>query len=175
MDSGGPTARTVTIAVSAFPSLTAINAALPAAIPVTTPEADTVATGVASDVHVTAAPLTTAPDASRSVAVNATDSFTARTGFDGVRVRLATVVGPRPTVSPAAQLTSRNIDAAEGQMRGITLAQRGPTAVATGAEVASQQALTKILPPQAKWSPASSGNHSAQQSPRSGPRPHPRP
>src|SRR5438132_4685965 len=64
------TRLTVTAALPAFPSLVAVIVADPAAAPVTSPLADTVATAQALDVQATARPVSTLPAASLSVAVS---------------------------------------------------------------------------------------------------------
>src|SRR5205085_8990493 len=57
------------LAVPVFPSLVAVIVTVPAAIPVTRPEVDTVAFVASEVVHVIARPVTTAPDASVRFAV----------------------------------------------------------------------------------------------------------
>ena len=60
---------TVRAAVPAFPSLVAVMIADPGATAVTAPVEETVAVAVAEDDHVTARPVSTLPEASRSTAV----------------------------------------------------------------------------------------------------------
>jgi len=62
-------AATVTADVPDFPSLVAVIVTEPTATPVTTPVADTVASAVLLDAHVTVRPVSTAPFASFTVAV----------------------------------------------------------------------------------------------------------
>lgn len=92
----------MTVAVPLLPSLLAVITADPAAIAVTTPEIDTLATDVLLDVHVTTRPVSTAPFASRVVAVSAEETpgcvltdpgatLTVATGTTGT-VTLCTVI-----------------------------------------------------------------------------------
>ena len=67
---GGGGAVTVMVAVPVRPSLVAVMVAEPAATPVTSPLAETVATPLALVVHATGRPVSTLPPASRSVAAS---------------------------------------------------------------------------------------------------------
>src|SRR5687767_5499975 len=84
---------TVTAAVPLFPSLVAVIVALPAAAPVTSPLAETVATPLALVVHVTPRPVSTLPAASRSVAVSCTVEPSCTLAGAGVTVTVATGAG----------------------------------------------------------------------------------
>ncbi len=64
------TASTVTDVVPDLPSLVAVIVTDPAPTPVTTPDADTVATGALLVAHVTTRSVTTTPLASRTVALS---------------------------------------------------------------------------------------------------------
>src|SRR3989475_3733974 len=64
------TIATVTLAVPPFPSLVAVIVAGPAAPPVTSPAADTVAIAVFELVHATARPVSTFPSASLTAALS---------------------------------------------------------------------------------------------------------
>src|SRR5665213_3042347 len=65
------TAITATCACAAFVSLTAVSDTLPGAMPVTVPEADTVAMFVSDDVNEIGRPVSTLPCASCNSTVNA--------------------------------------------------------------------------------------------------------
>src|SRR5207302_7486421 len=75
---------TVTTAAPLWPSLVAVIVADPAAAPVTSPLADTVATAQALDVQATARPVSTLPAASFSVAVSCTAPPTSMTAVTGL-------------------------------------------------------------------------------------------
>jgi hypothetical protein len=71
------TSVTVIVDVPLFPSLVAVIVAEPGATAVTSPEAETVASAVALDDHVTVRSVSTLPPASRTVAVSC-DVFVTR-------------------------------------------------------------------------------------------------
>src|SRR5207302_1079800 len=75
---------TVTTAAPLWPSLVAVIVADPAAAPVTSPLADTVATAQALDVQATARPVSTLPAASLSVAVSCAAPPTSMTAVTGL-------------------------------------------------------------------------------------------
>ena len=87
---GGGATVTVMAAVPGRPSLVAVMVAGPAATPVTSPLAETVATPLALVVHVTGRPVSTLPLASRSVAASCTVAPTCTLAGVGVTVTVAT-------------------------------------------------------------------------------------
>src|SRR5439155_531641 len=96
------TIATVTLAVPLFPSLVAVIVADPAATPVTSPAADTVAIAVFELVHATARPVSTFPAASFSVALSCVVAPTKIFAAAGLTVTEAT--GTIATVTIAVPL-----------------------------------------------------------------------
>ena len=92
-DDPATTADTVTTAVPDTPSLVAVMVAEPAATPVTTPDAETVAFVASDDVHVTVRPVSVAPPASFVVAASVAVAPTLIAAVDGDTVTLATGTG----------------------------------------------------------------------------------
>jgi hypothetical protein len=95
-----PIAVTEIDAVPLLPSLLAVMTALPAALPVTTPDALTVAAVVLLELHVTVRPVNTLPPESRSVALSVTVPPTVSAAVLGETVTVATGAAPAP--SPTA-------------------------------------------------------------------------
>src|SRR5881396_2947873 len=93
------TIATVTLAVPLFPSLVAVIVADPAATPVTSPAADTVAIAVFELVHATARPVSTFPAASFGVALSCVVAPTKTFAVAGLTVTEAT--GTLDTVTAA--------------------------------------------------------------------------
>ena len=81
---------TVIVAVPVLPPAVAVIVAVPGAIPVTRPDCVTDAIDGLSVDHVTAAPLITAPPASRTVAVSVVVNATFNDAVGGVTVTLPT-------------------------------------------------------------------------------------
>jgi hypothetical protein len=81
---------TVIVALPDLPSLVAVAVAVPAAIPVTTPTLDTLATLAFDEVHVTVRPISAFPPASLGVAVSACVAPTLTFATDGATVTVAT-------------------------------------------------------------------------------------
>src|SRR5438034_1384037 len=96
------TIATVTLAVPLFPSLVAVIVADPAATPVTSPAADTVAIAVFELVHATARPVSTFPAASFSVALSCVVAPAKTFAVAGLTVTEAT--GTLDTVTAAVPL-----------------------------------------------------------------------
>ena len=96
------TADTVMAAVPLFPSLDAVIVALPGAMPVTTPDCDTVATAVLLLDHATARPVNTPPLPSSVCAVRVAVCPTLMVADGGVTVTEAT--GAAVTVTVAVPL-----------------------------------------------------------------------
>src|SRR5262245_12043120 len=84
---------TVMVADPSFPSLEAVITAAPAATPVTTPLAETVATAGSLDAHVTTRPVRVLPCASFVVAVSGPVAPTFTDNEPGVTVTVATGAG----------------------------------------------------------------------------------
>src|SRR5439155_924875 len=93
------TIATVTLAVPLFPSLVAVIVADPAATPVTSPAADTVAIAVFELVHATPRPVSTFPAASFGVALSCVVAPTKTFAVAGLTVTEAT--GTLDTVTAA--------------------------------------------------------------------------
>src|SRR5438309_10562189 len=93
------TGVTITAALPVFASLVAVIVTAPAAMPVTSPVEDTVATAGALDAHATARPESTLPAASVRVAASCTLAPTSTTALAGLTVTEAT--GTRLTVTAA--------------------------------------------------------------------------
>jgi hypothetical protein len=89
----GAAATGVMVALPLCPSLVAVMVADPVATAVTSPEPFTDATPAALDVHVIARPVTTAPAASRKVAVNCCVCPTVGAAVVGVTATVATGAG----------------------------------------------------------------------------------
>jgi hypothetical protein len=70
--------RTVTVAESLFPSAVAVTVVVPSLTPVTSPDADTVATDVFITDHENVRPVSSSPTAERAVAVNCNVALGAR-------------------------------------------------------------------------------------------------
>src|SRR5207245_8397403 len=100
-----PGAVTVTAAVPLRPSLVAvIVTGPPAATPVTSPLASTVATAGVPLAHVTVRPVSGLPLASCGVAVSCTVRPACTLGADGLTTTVATGTGAHVTVTLAASL-----------------------------------------------------------------------
>jgi len=84
------TGATLTRVVPFTPSLVAVIVTAPSAIPVTSPEDDTVATLSSLLAHVTVCPVSVLPSLSRVVALSCTDPPTTIDGLDGAIVTDAT-------------------------------------------------------------------------------------
>jgi hypothetical protein len=85
-------------AVPSTPSLVAVMFAVPILFAVTTPDADTVATGLLFELHVIRRPVRTFPFASFNVAVRETVPSTETSAVAGVTVTDATGAGVTVTV-----------------------------------------------------------------------------
>jgi hypothetical protein len=104
---GGGGAVTVTAAEPWIPSLVAVMVALPAATPVTTPFADTVAAPVFEELQLTVRPVSVAPLASRVVAESCTVLPATTVAVVGATATLATGAGAGSvTVTSAVPLVS---------------------------------------------------------------------
>src|SRR5256886_14895252 len=96
---GGVGVVTVTLAVPLFPSLDAVIVAVPAATPVTSPPAETVATLALFVAQLMLRPLSAVPLASLGVAVSCTVAATSSTGAAGLTLTDATGTGVTVTVA----------------------------------------------------------------------------
>ena len=123
------TIATVTVAVSLCPPLDAMIEAVPAALPVTTPELLTVATVVAVELHVTTRPVRMPPAESRSVAVNA---WVCPTKIDAVAGAMVTeATGTFTTVRVAVPLLVSLVAMMEVEPSATLVATPAPLIVAT--------------------------------------------
>src|SRR5438093_13175644 len=98
---GGGGAVTVIVACPDTPSLVAVTTTCPAATPVTTPDAETLATAEFELAHVTTRPVSTLPLASRVTAVSCTTCPVWMFADDGVTVTEATGALLTMSVAPA--------------------------------------------------------------------------
>jgi hypothetical protein len=128
---------TVTVALPLFPSLVAVILAVPTAIPLTTPCAETIATAVLLDAHVITRLVRVFPLASRVVAV-ACDVPTAviDVGFKAT-VTVATGIGFTVIVAVGAELIDSLV--------AVTVAAPTPTAVTVAGDPLADTVRTAVL------------------------------
>src|SRR5207249_6986449 len=141
------TFATVTLAVPLFPSLVAVIVADPAATPVTSPAADTVAIAVFELVHATPRPVSTFPAPSFGVALSCVVAPTKTFAVAGLTVTEAT--GTLDTVTAAVpacpSLVAVIVTAPAATPVTSPLADTVPTAPVPVAQVSARPLST--LPP----------------------------